>query len=269
MKAETLSLFRVVQQNKVSLDIISQIREAILSGTLNPGDRLPPEKTLVTNFGVSKQTLREAMRVLEVMGFLEVRKGAGGGAVVLEVDMKTARESIANFLYFQNVSVQHLSQVRKVFEPHLARLAAERLSSEDLADLADTHLGCLDAMARGMTTYSHEIAFHRILARASGNPVFMLIQDFVNSVLTDSKLHLRPGLGFVQEVFSAHERILEAIRVRDPDLAAAEMERHVCEVERALEELQRQQDDALSAGMRRTRGTGTGRARRLNVEETS
>jgi len=227
------------------LDIISQIREAILNGTLKPGDRLPPEKELVSNFGVSKHTLREAMRALEVMGFLEVRKGAAGGAVVLEVDLKTARESIANFLYFQNVSVQDLSEVRKVFEPHLTRLAADRLTPEDLDDLAATQQACLEAMARGETTYKDEIAFHRIVARASGNPVFMLIQDFVNSVLADSKRHLRPGADFLEEVFAAHDHILEALRAGDPDLAATLMHQHVCEVESSLEELQRQREDVL------------------------
>jgi GntR family transcriptional repressor for pyruvate dehydrogenase complex len=257
-------LFREVQQNKISLDIISQIREAILNGTLNPGDRLPPEKELVSNFGVSKHTLREAIRALEVTGFLEIRKGANGGAVVLEVDMKTTRESIANFLYFQNVSVRDLSEVRKVFEPHLARLAAERMSREDLDELAAIHQACLKSMSRGETTYAHEIAFHRALAKASGNPVFMLIQDFVNSVLADSKRHLRPGLGFLEEVFAAHDRILEAIQARDPERVAAEMHRHVCEVEHSLEEIQRQRDETLRSQVLKTQGSAREAATALN-----
>lgn len=262
-------MFREVQQNKVSLDIISQIREAILSGTLNPGDRLPPEKELVNNFGVSKHTLREAIRALEVLGFLEIRKGAGGGPVVLEVDMKTARESIANFLYFQNVSVQDLSEVRKVIEPHLARLAAERLSPEDLEDLESTHRACLETLASGANTYAQEIAFHRILARASGNPVFMLIQDFVNSLLADSKRHLRPGPSFLQEVVAAHERIMVALRARNPDLVAEEMGRHVCDVERSLEEIQDERNEGQRVGVRSTEGDQRDRARHHKRDEIS
>ncbi len=238
-------MFREVQQNKISLDIISQIRDAILSGTLNPGDRLPPEKELVGDFGVSKHTLREAMRALEVMGFIEVRKGACGGAVVLEVDLKTARESISNFLYFQNVSIRDLSEVRKVFEPHLARLAAERMTPEDLDDLAATQGCCLESMARGESTYEQEIAFHRTIARASGNPVFMLIQDFVNSGLAESKNRLRPGDDFQERLFTAHQQILEALRTREPELAASRMHDHVCEVENSLEELQRERRESV------------------------
>ncbi len=127
----------------------------------------------------------------------------------------------------------------------MARLAAERLTPEDLDDLAATQQACLEAMARGETTYKGEIAFHRILARASGNPVFMLIQDFVNSVLADSKSQLRPEPDFLEEVFAAHDRILEALRSRDPELAATQMCQHVCEVETSLERLQKQREEAL------------------------
>ncbi len=237
-------MFREVQQSKFSLDIISQIREAILTGALNPGDRLPSEKELVAEFGVSRQTLREAIRALEVMGFLEVRKGVGGGPVVLEVEMKTARESIENFLYFQNVSIRHLSEVRKVFEPYLAQLAAERLTSEELENLAGCHRASTGAKTPGASTYRQEIAFHRLIAQASGNPVFVLIQDFVNTVLDDSKRHLRPGQDFSAEVLAAHDRILDALRARDPERAASEMHRHVCDVERSLEDLRREREQA-------------------------
>jgi GntR family transcriptional repressor for pyruvate dehydrogenase complex len=128
----------------------------------------------------------------------------------------------------------------------LARLAANRLTTEDLDDLAGTQQACLEAMARGETMYKDEIAFHRIVARASGNPVFMLIQDFVNSVLADSKRHLKPGPDFLEEVFAAHDRILEAFRTGDPELAATLMHQHVCEVESSLEELQGHREEALN-----------------------
>src|SRR4030042_877208 len=142
-------LFRQVQQKKVALDIIRQIREARLGGKLRAGDRLPTEKDLVTKFGVSKHTLREAVRALEAMGFLTIRKGAGGGPVVLEVDMKTTRDSIANFLHFQNISVRDLSEVRKLFEPYLTRLACERLSREGVEELEARNRACREALEHG------------------------------------------------------------------------------------------------------------------------
>jgi GntR family transcriptional repressor for pyruvate dehydrogenase complex len=239
------NLFQEIQQNKIALDIIRQVRQTILGGKLVPGDRLPPEKELVAKFGVSKHSLREAFRALEAMGFLTIRKGSGGGAMVMEVDMDTTRDSIANFLYFQNVSVQDLSGVRKVFEPHLTQLAVERLSVEELDKLKHTHKCCLDAFALGENIYRHEIDFHRVLAQASGNPVFVLIQDFVNTLLGDLKRQLKPGLGFLKQVIAAHDRILEAVESRDPERARVEMYRHVCEVESGLEALRGQKRGPL------------------------
>jgi GntR family transcriptional repressor for pyruvate dehydrogenase complex len=91
-------MFESVKSNKVSEHILEQIRKAIFEGKLKPGDKLPPERELMENFKVSKATLREAMRSLEVLGFLEIRKGVLGGAFVTEVDMKKARDSFTNFL---------------------------------------------------------------------------------------------------------------------------------------------------------------------------
>lgn len=233
-------MFDEVQQKKVALDIVSQVREAILAGKLRAGDRLPAEKELVARFAVSKHTLREALRALEAMGFLAIRKGSGGGATVLEVDMKTTRDSIANFLHFQNVSVLDLSQVRKFIEPPLTRMAAEHISTDALGRLVLTHRMCHDALARGENIYKYEIEFHRLLAEASGNPVCLLIQDFVNSLLGDIKSHLQPGLGFLKQVLAAHDRILDAVQSRDPERAAGEMYIHVCEVEEALEAIRKQ-----------------------------
>jgi GntR family transcriptional regulator, transcriptional repressor for pyruvate dehydrogenase complex len=249
-------LFRQVQQNKMALEIIRQVREAILDGKLRPGDRLRPEKELVTQFKVSKHTLREAMRALEAMGFIEVRKGAGGGPVVLEVDMETTRDSIANFLYFQNVSVVDLSEVRKLFEPYLARLAAQHISHEDLKKLEGVHRACQEVLSRGENMYKLEIDFHRHLARVSGNPVLVLILDFVNSLLADSKKQIRPGLAFSEEVMAAHQRIVDAIEARDGERAEAEMYRHVCEVEASLEAL-RVQNEAQRGTEQSITGTQT------------
>jgi GntR family transcriptional repressor for pyruvate dehydrogenase complex len=125
-------VFQTVKSNKVSENIIEQIRKAIFEGKLKPGDKLPPEKEMMKNFKVSKATLREAMRSLEVLGFLEIRKGVSGGPFVTEVDMKTARDSFINFLHFKNLSLNNLTEVRLVLESHIAEKAAHTITEEDL-----------------------------------------------------------------------------------------------------------------------------------------
>jgi len=226
------------------LNIVRQMREAILDGKLQPGDQLPPESELLTKFGVSKQTLREALRALESMGFIQIRKGAGGGPTVMEVDMETARDSIANFLFFKNVSIHDLSEARRIFEPYLARLATKHLEKEDLEKLKRMNDSLEAALGRGedITGGKDEIDFHVTLAEASGNPVLVLILDFVNSLLVDIKLHLKPDLKFSRHVYESHIRILDAILAGDGKAAADAMYDHVCQVEEGLEELQARKD---------------------------
>ncbi len=130
-------MFKEVRQSTITQKIIFQIRTAILEGKLKPGDKLPPEKKLVEMFQVSKQTLREALRALEHMGLIDVKKGVGGGAFIVEVDIEVTKESLANFLYFKNLTIDNLSEFRKLIEPHAAKTAAEVITSKDLDHLRE------------------------------------------------------------------------------------------------------------------------------------
>lgn len=230
-------MFHSAIQEKRSMHIVNQVRQAILNGKLPPGHRLPSEKELLLQFGVSKHTLREALRALESMGFIEIRQGAGGGPVICEIDMENTREMIASFLYFKNVSIPHLCEVRKIFEPYLARLAAERSTREDIETLKSMTESYRKSLKRRKPAIKDEVNFHVILAKASGNPIMTLILDFVNNLLKDLKAHLKPGLEFSEMVLAAHERILEAIEARDGQAAADKMYEHICEVEEGLKEL--------------------------------
>ena len=117
-------MFNAVGFNKASQQIISQIRGLILEGKLSPGDRLPSENALTAQFQVSKQTLREALRALEYMGLIEIKKGVTGGAYVVEVDPGVAKEILTNFLFFKNLTIRNLSEIRKIIEPYAAGVAA-------------------------------------------------------------------------------------------------------------------------------------------------
>lgn len=244
-------MFNEVRPKKAALEIISQIRQAILTGQLKPGDRLPAERELIASFGVSKNTMREALRVLEVMGFLTIRQGPGGGAEVMAPDMQTTQDSIANFLHFQNTSITDLSEARRVVEPYLARTAATRLRPVELERLESLNEACRQTLARGESLVGcpDEVNFHRTLAHVSENPVLILITDLVNSLLVDSKLHLRPGLDFSRRVLEAHERILVALQARDGERAAQEMLSHIEEVESGL--LSLRAESTLYAASRR------------------
>jgi GntR family transcriptional repressor for pyruvate dehydrogenase complex len=236
-------MFKSVKSNKISENIIEQIRKAIFEGKLKPGDKLPPEKELMENFGVSKATLREALRSLEVLGFLEIRKGASGGPFVTEVDMKKARDSFTNFLLFKNLSLRDLSEVRLILEPYIAEKAASAITEEDLNKLKEMMEKFEEDLKKTMSIelLNKQIEFHKIIGSSTRNPILMFILDFVVNLLIDAKEILQPDKGFYKRVLIAHSRIYKALSERNPKRTHDEMVKHIQEEEKDLINLQKKQ----------------------------
>jgi len=234
-------MFKSVKSNKVSEHIVEQIRKAIFEGALKPGDKLPPERELIKNFKVSKATLREAMRSLEVLGFLDIRKGVSGGAFVTEVDMKKARDSFINFLHFKNLSLTNLTEVRLVLESHIAEKAALAITEDDLKRLKKLIEECEYVLKHDIPIESrkNEIEFHRIIGSVTGNPILMFILDFVEDLLIDTKEILQPGKEFSKKVLNAHKRIYKALLEKNSKKVKQEMIKHIREVERDLVAIQK------------------------------
>ena len=232
-------MFKIARTSTITQKIFDQIRTAILAGKLKPGDVLPPEKELTEQFGVSKQTLRESLRALEHMGLIVVRKGIGGGAHIIEVDIEVTKQSLANFLYFKDLTIGNLSELRKLIEPHAAFKAAQHISKENLQKLGELNDTARDNLnKKSLQEMSHnEINFHRVIAQTTDNPILILILDFVENLLEDFKKVLKPDLVFSKSVLDAHDKIYEAICNKDTDKASAEMYRHVHEVEDHLAKL--------------------------------
>jgi GntR family transcriptional regulator, transcriptional repressor for pyruvate dehydrogenase complex len=216
---------------KISDQIIDQIRDAVLSGKLKPGDRLASEKELADQFNVSKATLREAMRVLEVMGLIEIRKGISGGIFIAEVDMRTTIHSIINFLHFQTISVKEITMLRYLIEPSVARIAAAKITDQDIENLT----GILQESPAGAENeISREIGFHRYLARMTENPLLILIIDFVDNLLDSmkSKAGLEPD--FYKTVNRRHQQIFEHLTKKNASGSALAMTTDILEVDRYL-----------------------------------
>ncbi len=208
------------KSEKVSDKIIAQIRDAILSGQLKPGDKLASEKELMGQFEVSKATMREALRVLEVIGLIEIRKGTAGGAFVAKVGMKTTIHSLINFIHFQPVSIREITMLRYLIEPAVAQIAASVITDEDVMKLKEIIGGPIEPAGFEL---SKEIGFHRYLARMAGNTLLILIIDFIDNLLEDIKGRLDPGPEFYTEVREAHEIILECLIQKDPVAAGIAM----------------------------------------------
>ena len=235
-------MFKSVKSSKISEHIVEQIRQEIFEARLKPGNKLPSENELMKTFHVSRVPLREALRSLEVLGFLEIRKGASGGSFVTEVDTKKARDSFTNFLHFKNLSLKDLSEVRLILEPYIAEKAASLITEEDLNKLKKLNEECDYFLKNNPTIVSHknEIEFHRTIVSTTGNPILMFIIDFVENLLIDTKEILQPGKEFSRKVLNAHKRLYKALLEKDAKKAHEEMIKHVREVGNDLIALQKE-----------------------------
>lgn len=227
-------MFKTAKTKRISTNIVDQIREAILSGALNPGDRLPSEKELSKNFEVSKASLREAFRALEALGFLEVRQGMSGGAFVREVDLTTARNNMFNYIFFQKPTIHEFTQLRSFIEPAAAEIAAQKITPEELADLEENLEMTRKAQHKGAFYYELDTYFHHRIAGITGNRLVCFVIDSLKNAIVNIKLELELDHDFSVRVFQAHERIMNAFRARDPERARDAMLHHIEEVDQMM-----------------------------------
>ncbi len=221
------------KEEKVTDFIISQVRDAIMSGRLKPGNRLASEKELTEEFKVSKATLREALRSLETMGLVEIRQGATGGIFLTEVNSQTLMHSMMNFMHFQSVSIREITMLRYMLEPHIARLAAQIITDDEIQQLRSyVDDGNLDHES----SRQKNARFHHDLSRITKNSLLILIVDFIDHLLDKMKQSLELGTDFHTEVQASHKKILDCLVNHDADGAGRAMADDVVMVGRLMSE---------------------------------
>lgn len=215
--------FRPVAGKRAFEEIAEQIRAQLATQSLRVGDRLPAERALAEQFQVSRNTLREALRSLEIAGLLELRKGATGGAFICEGGGGAAVAGLADMFHMGAIRPQHLTEARILIGTEVARLACARRTAEDLAaldanvDAADAATKAGDVELRAQLNY----AFHRLLARATKNPMLIILTD----ALMEMTRHFVERIGYMPNryVIPSRRRLLACLKARDGDAAAAEM----------------------------------------------
>src|SRR5512140_3282924 len=130
-------MFIPVRPARASHDIVLQIKNQIFTGRIPAGNRLPSENELCEQFGVSRTTVRDALRVLESQGLVEIKVGAGGGAFVSEPRHETVSESLSNMLKMNSMNIEELAEARMVIETAIAALAAKRATAKDIAAIEE------------------------------------------------------------------------------------------------------------------------------------
>lgn len=238
-------LFSEVRPIRSFEDIVAQIQQAISSGRLKHGDRLPNERDLGTMFRVSRATLREALRVLEGSGVVEVRRGASGGTFVTEPNADQAARAIEALIRFRGATAEDLSEFRGSFEGETAYWAAKRATPEQAARLLELADGYARAAQAPGTPWSElvglDVAFHEQVARASQNQIRVAILLAIYGALHDASLVIerRGDMAFRAAEAADLGGIAQAISRRRVRLARQLMRKHVAWNSRAEVEDQR------------------------------
>lgn len=225
-----------IKSEKSTDKIIRQIREGILKGHLQPGTFLGSEKDLSEVFEVSKQTLRETINALEYMGLVTKKKGPGGGVFISQVSERMAQDLLFNFFCFQQLSPEHLSEMRLALEPMAAKAAAENMDTDLLERLAQLNVQSQEAFDHGDYNGVDEYAvlFHKEIAQASGNPLISFVLSFVEDLLSQIKVILNVDVTFARGIIEAHHRIYDALKDGDGEAAARAMREDVVDVGKGL-----------------------------------
>ncbi len=226
--AESLqSEFEVVRRQKVYEAVAEQIERLILK-KLKPGDKLPSERELADMLQVSRSSIRDAIRSLELLGMVEPRQGAG--TIVCEL-VDPSIKPFAEALKRRQEMVGELLEFRKMLEPPLAGRAAKHINVELVAKMDDILKLQEKKVAAGEDAMAEDAAFHYCIALGSGNSVVLKVLDLVMDLLRDTRQRALQVPGRPEKSLAGHRRILTAIKHRDADAAESAMRRHIQDIE--------------------------------------
>ena len=225
--AEVLE-FRPIRTPRAFEEIADQIRKELSNRRLRAGDRLPAERALAQQFGVSRNTLREALRSLENAGLLRLQKGATGGAFVRESTGDAIVTGLRDMFHLGAIAPEHLTEARVLIESSVVRVACERATPADIAALK-ANIAVAEREARDKTDFYEQAAthldFHRILARATKNPLMEIVME----ALVDVMQHFIQAIGQKRNpwVLPSRRRFMQHFEAGESDAAVAEMEEHL------------------------------------------
>jgi GntR family transcriptional repressor for pyruvate dehydrogenase complex len=218
----------------LSQAVSAAVLERIRSGEFVPGDRLPTEKSLMEEYGVGRNSVREAVQALVTLGLVDVRPGRGATVIGIESDAVMDAETVSVLL--KEEAIDDLYAFRRLLEVEIARTAARSASDRDLEDIAASIRAFESALELGRPISSFDDAFHAAVAKASHNAIFVTVLDAVSGLIANARRLSMTVPWASTRAQVEHQRLYEAIVARDPDAAAAFMATHLDSAIAAIEE---------------------------------
>jgi GntR family transcriptional repressor for pyruvate dehydrogenase complex len=228
-RAGETPVYKVVRTSRLYEQIVQQIEDSVLNGSLKPGDQLPAERELAQRLGVSRTAVREAVKALREKGLVEAYSGRG--TFITDGTTHAARQSFDLMVKIgQQEGSTHLAELRLILEPGIAAVAATRADEEDLAAMRDA-VAVMEGAQKDPAAYIEaDLDFHLALAEAAANPLILSLIDSIVGLLREQRIKIFNVEGGPQRGQFHHKRILEAMERRDPEVARNAMRAHLEQV---------------------------------------
>lgn len=222
-------VYKLVRTSRLYEQIVQQIEDSIVKGTLKTGDQLPAERELAQRFGVSRTAVREAVKALREKGLVEAYSGRG--TFITDGTTQAVRQSLDLMVKIgQPDGSTHLAEVRAILEPEIAALAASRIQDPELATMREA-VAVMDRAGQDPDAYIEaDLDFHLALAEGAGNPLILSLLDSIVGLLREQRLKIFKVPGGPERGQIHHKRILEAVERRDPERSRETMRAHLGQV---------------------------------------
>jgi GntR family transcriptional repressor for pyruvate dehydrogenase complex len=222
-------MYKPVRSGRLYEQIVEQIEASILSGELKPGDKLPSERELAEQFGVSRTAVREAVKALTQKGLVVVH--VGRGTFVTDDTSEVVRHSLGLMLKIgQEEGSQYMVEIREMLEPEIAALAAARVTGENLVALREAVEVMDGALDDASAFIEADLDFHLGLAEGTQNPLMLLLVDALIDLLRELRVRTSRAEGALARAQQHHKRILKAVEAGEPQAAREAMRRHLAQV---------------------------------------
>lgn len=225
--------FRAIRSSRAFEEVAAQIRGELANGNLKVGNRLPSERALTEQFGVSRNTVREALRSLEHAGLVRLQKGASGGAFITEDSGEAITTGMLDLYHMGSIQPSHLTEARIWLESIIVREACQRATPVDIQELHQNIKDAEDATKQDDFRRRADVHlnFHRILARMTSNPIIVIVMDGVLSVLR----HYIESIGEYENAFvlPSRKRFMKLMELHDAEGAVTEMEASLKRLQRS------------------------------------
>lgn len=223
-------IFAPVKSKRTFEEVSANIKELILGGTLKVGDRLPSEAQLAQQFEVGRQTIREALRMLELSGFITVQRGGGGGTIIKDTILRRISDLFIDAFRMRSVSIKEITETRLGVERLILDQALAKASPKHIAAMEQNTREARKLIMAGQLATDLNAKFHGLLAKATGNEVYFMVLESIMAVHLDFLTRVPATLETSAKVVEAHEQILDAIKRKDSKRAHDLMAEHLNEV---------------------------------------